>query len=283
MVAGFRSGEPLRQCRLRPGCQCRCRHGCRAGQRRSCRRRRRGIRPFLGDLSLAQPHVPQHGKQQAEAEQRECPGNDRDRSRSRPVRKLGSGRVQRVSPGRDAEQDEQGKPRVAARQQAGAAQRQDRSGGDDQHRIEDQRVQPGQRRGYSGRERNRVNPRIRENERGGRQHKDAADDGNHRENTQCAVEVHGMRCSRRELVTHRAAAFLPGAMLAPAPSPYSRERERPLAAGRHATAAPPGAARPLPPAGNPSGETGARMTNGEQAEPIRAISALGETLCRITG
>ncbi len=195
-----------------------------------------------------------------------------------------SGRVQRVGarPRRRA-----GRAGKATRSSASAGRRRAATGSRRRRRPASHRRSAGTAGPAPGilrSERDRVNPRIRENERGGRQHKDAADDGDHREKqAQCAVEVHGMRCSRRELVTHRAAAFLPGAMLAPAPSPYSRERERPLAAGRHATAAPPGAARPLPPAGNPSGETGARMTNGEQAELIRAISALGETLCRITG
>ncbi len=158
LAAGY-----VRPGRLRPerrGGRCRCR-----------------TRACLGRLRATQPGVPQHGQQQAEAEQDERPGDDRDRCRRGAVRKPGTGGVQCVRARRGTEQREHRKPCVAAHQQPGAAQGQDRGRGDHQHRIEDQRVELGQPWRDPGRQRDCVNPRIREHERGGRQHQHAEDDG----------------------------------------------------------------------------------------------------------
>jgi len=94
--------------------------------------------------------VPEHGQQHPEAHQQQRPGEDGYHGPGRLGRQADVHRVQGIAGGHGREQEDEACPHVAAGPQAGGAQRQRGGTGHDQHRVEDDRVQPGQFSGDAG-------------------------------------------------------------------------------------------------------------------------------------
>jgi hypothetical protein len=108
--------------------------------------------------------VPEHGDQQSEAGQYEYPRDDRGRRGDVAVREPGTGGMRDTGGCQPGEHDDQAQPGIQAAGHPGRAQRQHRAASHRQHRVQGQRVDPGQRRGHAGLPGNGVNARVGEHE-----------------------------------------------------------------------------------------------------------------------
>ena len=133
----------------------------------------RRVRPGVG-RRVASARVAQHRQPQAEAQQDQGHRKGRDGPGGDLVRHPQAHRVvgARGTDQRPGHEDR--KPGVAAGPPAGVAQGQGGRAGDDEHRVEDGRVQPGQRCGHPCRQRDVAHGVVRQGE-GGRGHGQDAD------------------------------------------------------------------------------------------------------------
>jgi hypothetical protein len=139
-----------------------------------------GLRLIDGPGHADPAPVPQHHQPDAEAQQEQDPRDDGDGGPGGLAGQVNAGRVQGVADGHRAHDEQQAHPHVGLGSPACGARGQHGGAGDDQHRVEHQRVEPGQPRSHPGLERDVVDAGIGEQEGGQGHQYHAGDDGGER-------------------------------------------------------------------------------------------------------
>ena len=109
--------------------------------------------------------LPEHGEHQAEGEQEEHPGSRGHDSLNRPVPQRGVNRVHDVGRADDDHHQDDDQPRVPPRPPPGVSQHDCRDARDDEYRVEQPGVDPGEPRRHPGLQDDRVHSGIRQHER----------------------------------------------------------------------------------------------------------------------
>jgi hypothetical protein len=134
-------------------------------------------------LCTSCPHlaeVPQHLQPQPEREQQKHPRYDREHGAGGLGRQFDVRGMEGIADSEDREREQQRRPRVSPRPPASAAQGQGGSTRDHEHRVEYDRIQPGEFGSDTRAERDLVDSGIRNNEGRGGQQEHARDHGGER-------------------------------------------------------------------------------------------------------
>ncbi len=181
-------------------------------------RARDGLGRGLAHVPAAHGHpgpaeLPEHRQEQAERQQQEDPGEDGDGRGGRFAGDVRAGRVHRVGGRHRGQQHQRGQPGVGALPPARGPQRQHRGAGHHQHRVEDDREDPGRAGRYPGGQRDLVDPAVGEHERGRSQHDYPGDRGDERDQAERGVGVMPPGAVRSGIAVHRGYFVLPAVML----------------------------------------------------------------------